>query len=106
MDQQRPSVRKMASRGRPVATTSGRGHPVQVDSRWCHRRWHGWLAWLLRKTAVSSVIFGARTVEQVAGNLAAADLKLSDEQVKLLDEASAFELGYPYEFMKNIQGRW
>lgn len=64
------------------------------------------LAWLLRKTAVSSVIFGARTVEQVAGNLAAADLKLSDEQVKLLDEASAFELGYPYEFMKNIQGRW
>ena len=64
------------------------------------------LAWLLKKSAVSSVIFGARTVEQVAGNLAASDLKLSEAQVKLLDDASAFELGYPYEFMRNIQGRW
>ena len=64
------------------------------------------LAWLLRKSAVTSVIFGARTLDQVAGNLAAADLKLSDAQMKTLDEASSFELGYPYEFMKNIQGRW
>jgi len=26
--------------------------------------------------------------------------------MKRLDEASAFELGYPYDFMKRIQGRW
>ena len=64
------------------------------------------LAWLLKKSAVSSVIFGARTAEQVAGNLAASDLKLSEAQLKQLDDASAFELGYPYEFMRNIQGRW
>lgn len=64
------------------------------------------LAWLLGRTAVSSVIFGARTVEQVDENVKAAKLKLSAEQTARLDEASAFELGYPYQFMKQIQDRW
>jgi aryl-alcohol dehydrogenase-like predicted oxidoreductase len=64
------------------------------------------LAWLLRKRAVTSVIFGARTVAQLEDNLKAAELKLDDAQLKRLDEASALELGYPYEFMQRIQGRW
>lgn len=64
------------------------------------------LAWLLRKPTVTSVIFGARSLEQLDDNLGAAALKLSDEQVAALDEASAFELGYPYEFMGRIQSRW
>jgi aryl-alcohol dehydrogenase-like predicted oxidoreductase len=64
------------------------------------------LAWLLGKPQVSSVIFGARTVEQVDDNLKAADLVLSDEAMQRLDEASKFELGYPYDFMKNLQNRW
>lgn len=64
------------------------------------------LAWLLGRTAVSSVIFGARTVAQVDENVKAAKLKLSAEQTARLDEASAFELGYPYQFMKQIQDRW
>jgi aryl-alcohol dehydrogenase-like predicted oxidoreductase len=64
------------------------------------------LAWLLRKRAVTSVIFGARTVEQLEDNLKAAELKLDDAQFKRLDEASALELGYPYDFMQRLQGRW
>lgn len=64
------------------------------------------LAWLLGKKTVSSVIFGARSVSQLEDNLAAAELQLSDEQMARLDEASKFELGYPYEFMKNIQSAW
>jgi len=64
------------------------------------------LAWLLRKPAVSSVIFGARTVAQLEDNLKAAELELSDADVERLDEASSFELGYPYAFMNNVQGRW
>jgi aryl-alcohol dehydrogenase-like predicted oxidoreductase len=64
------------------------------------------LAWLLRKPGVTSVIFGARTVEQLDDNLSAAALELSDADVAKLDEASAFELGYPYDFIKNIQSRW
>lgn len=64
------------------------------------------LAWLLRKPEVSSVIFGARSVEQLEANVRASDVALSDAQVTRLDEASAFEHGYPYDFMRGIQGRW
>lgn len=64
------------------------------------------LAWLLAKPQVSSVIFGARSVEQLKANLRAADIELSVAQLERLDVASAFELGYPYEFMKSVQGRW
>jgi aryl-alcohol dehydrogenase-like predicted oxidoreductase len=64
------------------------------------------LAWLLRKPAVSSVIFGARTIEQLDENLKAADLKLPDGAFKRLEEASAYELGYPYNFIRQIAGRW
>jgi aryl-alcohol dehydrogenase-like predicted oxidoreductase len=64
------------------------------------------LAWLLAKPVVTSVIFGARTVEQVDDNLRAAEVALPDAAVKRLDEASAFDLGYPYDFMQRIQGRW
>jgi aryl-alcohol dehydrogenase-like predicted oxidoreductase len=64
------------------------------------------LAWLLRKPTVTSVIFGARTLEQLEDNLGAAELQLSGEQLAALDEASAFELGYPYDFMGRIQSRW
>lgn len=64
------------------------------------------LAWLLRKDCVTSVIFGARTLGQLDDNLAAASLKLSDEQVARLDEASALPPAYPYDFIQRIQGRW
>jgi len=64
------------------------------------------LAWLLAKPTVTSVIFGARSLEQLDDNLKAADVKLSDKDVVALDDASAFKLGYPYDFMSNIQKRW
>ncbi len=65
------------------------------------------LAWLLARPAVTSVIFGARSVTQLDDNLKAVELKLSPEQMARLDEASAFELGYPYEFIAGISdGRW
>jgi aryl-alcohol dehydrogenase-like predicted oxidoreductase len=64
------------------------------------------LAWLLRKRAVTSVIFGARSLAQLEDNLKAAELKLDDAQQKRLDDASALELGYPYAFMNQVMGRW
>ncbi len=64
------------------------------------------LAWLLHKPGVTSVVFGARTLEQLDANLPAASLELSDEQVAALDEASAVDLGYPYAFMKRVDGAW
>jgi aryl-alcohol dehydrogenase-like predicted oxidoreductase len=64
------------------------------------------LAWLLARPQVSSVIFGARTVEQLETNLAAADLELSPGQIAALDQASAFDVGYPYDFIRSIQPSW
>jgi len=64
------------------------------------------LAWLLHKPQVTSAIFGARDVAQLADNVKACAVSLNPEQLKRLDDASALELGYPYGFMGNIQGRW
>lgn len=64
------------------------------------------LAWLLRKPTVTSVIFGARSVAQLDDNLAAVELSLTDAHMAALDEASGFDLGYPYQFMSNVQKRW
>ncbi|GAA1510061.1 aldo/keto reductase [Kribbella lupini] len=55
------------------------------------------LAWLVDRPAVTSVILGARTLEQLGDNLAAADLHLTDEERKQLDEASdPGAADYPY----------
>ncbi|MFF1572945.1 aldo/keto reductase [Leifsonia sp. NPDC058292] len=55
------------------------------------------LAWLLARPAVTSVILGARTVEQLTDNLGAADLELSGEQLTRLTDASAPRIDdYPY----------
>lgn len=64
------------------------------------------LAWLLAKPTVSSVIFGARSVEQLDDNLKGADVKLSAGEVQRLDDVSAVDPGYPYKFIANIQKRW
>lgn len=64
------------------------------------------LAWLLHQPAVCSCIFGARTEAQLKDNLGAADLVLSSQQLSALNEASAFDPGYPYAMMRNVQGRW
>jgi len=55
------------------------------------------LAWLRDRPAVSSVILGARTLEQLEQNLAAADLVLPVELTERLDRVSAPEpADYPY----------
>ncbi len=64
------------------------------------------LAWVLHKPGVTSAIFGARSVEQLDSNLRAADLRLPDDAMKRLDEASKPDLGYPYDFIGRVQGRW
>ena len=55
------------------------------------------LAWLAAQPAVTSVILGARTVEQLVDNLGAADLDLAPEHLDRLDEVSAPQMeDYPY----------
>ncbi len=54
------------------------------------------LAWLIGRQGVTSAVIGARNEEQLADNLQAAELKLSDEERKRLDEVSAPPVIYPY----------
>jgi aryl-alcohol dehydrogenase-like predicted oxidoreductase len=59
------------------------------------------LAYTLRKPAVASLVVGARTPEQLADNLAAAELELSDADVQALDEVSGEPLRYPFWHHRN-----
>jgi aryl-alcohol dehydrogenase-like predicted oxidoreductase len=54
------------------------------------------LAYLLGRPAVTSLVIGARTDEQLADNLAAASLTLSADERAQLDQISAPPLIYPY----------
>ena len=55
------------------------------------------LAWLVDRPAVTSVILGARTMEQLDDNLGAAELHLSADEANRLDEVSdPAPADYPY----------
>jgi aryl-alcohol dehydrogenase-like predicted oxidoreductase len=53
------------------------------------------LAWVLAKPFVTSVIIGAKRIEQLDQNLAAVDVQLTSEEIKQLDEVSALPPEYP-----------
>jgi aryl-alcohol dehydrogenase-like predicted oxidoreductase len=63
------------------------------------------LAYTMAKPAVTSVIVGARTEDQLADNLAAADLALSAEEMDRLDKVSAQPLPYPFWHHLNVAER-
>jgi len=54
------------------------------------------LAWTLGRPGVTSLVVGARTGDQLADNLEAASLSLTDDERARLDAASAPPLIYPY----------
>lgn len=53
------------------------------------------LAWVLAKPFVTSVIIGAKRIDQLEQNLAAVDVQLTPEETKQLDEVSALPPEYP-----------
>ena len=53
------------------------------------------LAWVLSRKFVTSVIIGAKNLDQLKDNLAASDVTLSPEHLAKLDEASALPAEYP-----------
>ncbi|MAY62422.1 MAG: aldo/keto reductase [Rhizobiales bacterium] len=54
------------------------------------------LAWVLSRPAMGSLLLGASRPEQIASNISALEVELSDEQLARLDAASAPELLNPY----------
>ena len=64
------------------------------------------LAWLLQRKGIMSVIIGAKTIEQLNDNLAAADLTLSAEEISALDAVSALRPEYPgWMLARQAEGR-
>lgn len=62
------------------------------------------LAWLLTRPVVTSVLVGAKRMDQLEANLAAADLELSADEIRRLDEVSVLPPEYPgwmLEFQKH-----
>jgi aryl-alcohol dehydrogenase-like predicted oxidoreductase len=53
------------------------------------------LAWLLTKPVVTSVIIGAKRLDQLQDNLAAVELTLTQDELRQLDEVSALAPEYP-----------
>jgi aryl-alcohol dehydrogenase-like predicted oxidoreductase len=54
------------------------------------------LAWLLTRPSISTVVIGARTDQQLADNLEAIELELSDDELARLEQVSRPPLLYPY----------
>ncbi len=63
------------------------------------------LAWLLHQRAVTSVIIGAKRPEQLADNLAATEVRLSDDELTSLDTVSKLPSEYP-GWMMERQGEF
>jgi aryl-alcohol dehydrogenase-like predicted oxidoreductase len=62
------------------------------------------LAWLLSKPFVSTVIIGAKSMDQLRDNIAAARIELTAEEIKMLDEVSQLPPEYP-GWMLAFQGQ-
>lgn len=63
------------------------------------------LAWLLAQREVSTVIVGARTIEQLKDNLGAGEVSLSEEELKELEQVSRLPEEYP-GWMMERQGQY
>jgi aryl-alcohol dehydrogenase-like predicted oxidoreductase len=64
------------------------------------------IAWLLGRSAPTLVpVVGVRSEEQLADNLGAVDLALTDEERQRLDEAGKPQLGFPRSFLESADVR-
>ncbi|MBO2458059.1 aldo/keto reductase [Actinomadura violacea] len=57
------------------------------------------LAWTLQNPGVTAPVIGARTPEQLVGNLGALDVDFTADQLARLDKVSAIDLGYPHDML-------
>ncbi|MEM1130133.1 MAG: aldo/keto reductase [Pseudomonadota bacterium] len=62
------------------------------------------LAWLLSRPAISSLVVGGRNEAQFEDNLGAVDIRLTEEELKKLNDVSRLPLLYPYWHQHNFAG--
>lgn len=78
-----------------VVNTIVKNHPGSTSSRIA-------LAWLLSRPGVTSVIVGARTLDQLKDNLLAADMRLDEVEIARLNTVSDIAAGYPYRMINTL----
>jgi aryl-alcohol dehydrogenase-like predicted oxidoreductase len=62
------------------------------------------LAWLLHQKPITSVIVGAKSIEQLEDNLAATEVQLSSDELATLDKVSALRPEYPQWMLARQHG--
>ncbi len=59
------------------------------------------ITWVRQRPGVVIPLIGARNLEQLQDNLGTLDVKLTEGQLRKLDEASRIELGFPHDFLSS-----
>ncbi len=100
-DQQPTEARRLAGQEPAIALSDDRAYDLidlmaQIADGYSVSVAQVALNWLLRKPSVTSVILGARTLEQLQDTLNTTNWKLSESDVERLDEASELPAPYPY----------
>ncbi|KAA8571112.1 hypothetical protein MFRU_028g01150 [Monilinia fructicola] len=62
------------------------------------------LAYVLRKAKYVFPIVGGRKIEHLKGNIEALSLELSDDDVKEIEDANTFDIGFPLNFLGGPDG--
>jgi aryl-alcohol dehydrogenase-like predicted oxidoreductase len=62
------------------------------------------LAYVMQKTPYVFPIIGGRNIEHLKGNIEALTLELSEEDIKEIDDANAFDIGFPQNFLGGPTG--
>ena len=63
------------------------------------------LLWICLQLGITAPIIGARTVEQLEENMGCLGWRLTQEELKALDEVGQIEEGYPYRFIRELSRR-
>jgi aryl-alcohol dehydrogenase-like predicted oxidoreductase len=61
------------------------------------------LAWTMTRSPAVHPILGVRRIDQLQDNLQALDIRLPPESVAQLNEATGFEIGFPHDFIAEMQ---
>ncbi len=61
------------------------------------------LAWTMARFRAVHPILGVRRLEQLTDNLGALDVALTKELVARLDAAGEFDVGFPHDFIRDMQ---
>lgn len=62
------------------------------------------LAWTTARSSTVHPILGVRRLDQLLDNLGALEITLPDEAIKRLETATGFEVGFPHDFIREMQG--